>query len=113
MVLEAFLDDGQDLFVDEAADGVLDHALVVREQPADVVEIEWVQHGRQSTVRSRGLCRRSIRDAEPAIHVRDEPDRPYEEELYVLEERRPGAFYLVPDELTDPRDHEDAEAGGP
>ncbi len=44
MLLEAVLDDGQHFFVDEAADGVLDHALVVGEQAAQVVQIEWIQH---------------------------------------------------------------------
>src|SRR5262245_47201121 len=44
MLLETFLDDGQDLFVDEAADRVLDHALVVGEQSAQVVEIEGIEH---------------------------------------------------------------------
>ncbi len=44
MLLEAVLDDGQHLLVDETADRVLHHAFVLGEQAADVVEIEGIQH---------------------------------------------------------------------
>src|SRR5687768_17590749 len=44
MLLEALLDDGQHFLVDETADRVLDHALVVGEQSAQIVQIEGIQH---------------------------------------------------------------------
>ncbi len=54
MLLEAVLDDGQDFLVDEAADGVLHHALVFGEQAAHVVQIEGIQHRAMIPTRSTG-----------------------------------------------------------
>ena len=44
MLLEALLDDGQHLLIDEAADRVLHHSFVLGEEAANVVEIEGIQH---------------------------------------------------------------------
>src|SRR5690349_18838359 len=52
-------------------------------------------------------------DAESSIDVRHQPDRADQQELHVLEEGGAGALDGVPDELPDPRRHEDHQAGGP
>src|SRR6185312_14078137 len=43
VLLEALLDDGQDLPVDEPRDGLLHHALLFGERARDIIEIEWIQ----------------------------------------------------------------------
>ncbi len=49
-LIEAIADDRQHLLVDEAADGVLHHALLVGKQRADVVEIEGIQASGHASV---------------------------------------------------------------
>ena len=49
----------------------------------------------------------SVRQAELAIRRRDQPQRPYQQTLHVLEKGRPLPLDRVPDELPDPGGHED------
>src|SRR6187549_4032831 len=104
MPLETVLDDGQYPLVDEPADGVLHHSFVLGDEAADVVEIEGIQHLgtflislQQSSAPARVSSRRadcynemrnvpiSVRDAQPAIQVPEQPQRPDQQELQILE----------------------------
>ena len=55
----------------------------------------------------------SVRDAEAAVGRGQQPQRPDQQELQVLEEGRTPALDGVADELPDPRDDEDRQRGQP
>src|SRR5688572_8601613 len=55
----------------------------------------------------------SVRDAQLPVDEAQQPQRADHQELHILEERRPLALVVMPDELTDPRHNEQTQAQDP
>ncbi len=71
MLLEALLDDRQNLIVDEAGDGVLHHPFVLGERLADAVEVQRIKGG------GRGLGHRALlQSRQRQLRLHDDNDLP-------------------------------------
>src|SRR5262249_11376767 len=73
----------------------------------------WCDGAPATRTISRTSAAHSVGEAEPAVGRSDQPQRPDEQELEILEEGRATTLDSVTDELHGPGEHEDDERAQP